>query len=108
VVHVYTLNSNVMSTIVLLSKFKHRDRATIVLDILDTIKWESKGKTKTSIMRAANLNFDQVNKYLDHLLVNGFIRAENSIARQEVARYKLTEKGIRTANLLNSLRETFR
>lgn len=108
VVHMYTCQGNVMGRIVLLSRFKQRDRANIVLDVLDTIRRNPKGKTKTSIMRDANLNFGQVNKYLDHLLVNGLIKTGNPIGTQELVRYKLTEKGVRTASHLHSLRDIFR
>jgi len=79
---------------ILLSNFKYRDRATIIGDILDTIYRDPKGKTKTSIMRATNLNFDQANKYLDHLIVSNIMKATDPLRSQEAARYKLTEKGI--------------
>jgi predicted transcriptional regulator len=77
----------------LISKFKYRDRAAIIRDILETINKDPKGKTKTSIMRAANLNFEQVNRYLDLLLLCDAIKAVNPLRSQEVARYKLTRKG---------------
>ena len=80
---------------ILISKFKYRDRATIVGDILDTIHRDPKGKTKTSIMRGANLNFEQVNKYLDFLTLCDAIRATNPLRSQELARYRLTQKGLK-------------
>lgn len=76
-----------------LSKFKYRDRATIIGNILDTIRREPKGKTKTSIMRDANLNFDQVNTYLQLLILHGIIKPTNPLNGQELGRYKLTSKG---------------
>ncbi len=79
---------------IFLSKFKYRDRATIISDILDAIHRDPKGKTKTSIMRATNLNFDQANKYLNFLTLCDIVRAADPLRSQEVARYKLTEKGI--------------
>jgi predicted transcriptional regulator len=78
----------------LISRFKYRDRATIIRDILETINSDPKGKTKTGIMRAANLNFEQVNKYLDLLLLCDAIKAVNPLRSQEVARYRLTQKGL--------------
>lgn len=79
---------------ILLSSFKYRDRATIIGDILEAIYREPRGKTKTSIMRATNLNFDQANKYLDFLVLCDIVRATDPLRSQEVARYKLTAKGI--------------
>jgi predicted transcriptional regulator len=80
---------------VLISKFKYRDRASIIRDILETISRDPKGKTKTSIMRGANLNFEQVNKYLDFLIVCDAIRAADPLKSQELARYRLTRKGLK-------------
>jgi len=96
---------------ILLSTFKYRDRATIIGDILDALYRDPRGKTKTSIMRATNLNFDQVNKYLDFLILCDIVKATDPLKRQELARYKLTEKGL---NLLKNfdmwqlVLETFR
>ena len=78
---------------ILASGFKYRDRASIVKDILDSINSDSKGKTKTSIMRSANLNFDQVNTYLELLMIKGLIRSAEPLRSQEIARYRLTQKG---------------
>jgi len=83
----------------LLSKFKYRDRATIIGNILDTIHREPRGKTKTSIMRDANLNLDQVNKYLHLLVLCDIVKATDPLNSQELLRYKLTEKGF---NLLRN------
>jgi predicted transcriptional regulator len=80
---------------ILLSKFTYRDRATIIGDILDTIYRDTKGKTKTGIMRATNLNFDQANKYLNFLMVCDIVKATDPLRSQELARYRLTETGIR-------------
>jgi len=80
---------------ILLSKFKYRGRASIMKDILETISSDPQGKTKTSIMRGANLNFGQANKYLDFLMVCDAIRASNPLRSQELARYRLTQKGLK-------------
>ncbi|UCF58614.1 MAG: hypothetical protein JSV15_06010 [Candidatus Bathyarchaeota archaeon] len=96
---------------IFLSKFKYRDRATIVAEILDTIHRDPKGKTKTSIMRAANLNFGQANQYLDHLMLCDIVKATDPLRSQEVARYKLTQKGVsflRNFDMWNIVLETFR
>jgi predicted transcriptional regulator len=76
-----------------LSGFKYRDRTSIIGDILDSINSDPKGKAKTSIMRDANLSLRQVDTYLKHLMVSGLIRATDPIESQEIARYRLTEKG---------------
>ena len=91
---------------ILLSKFKYRDRASIMKDILETISSDPNGKTKTSIMRGANLNFGQANKYLDFLVVCDAIKASNPLRSQELARYRLTQKGLkflRTTEIWNLL-----
>ena len=85
------------------AEFKYRDRTGIVADILDTVKGDSQGKTKTGIMRSANLNFEQLNRYLDVLLLNDYLRAESPLESHEVARYRLTGKGLKLARELDTL-----
>lgn len=91
---------------ILTSRFKYRDRSGIVVDILHTVGYDPKGKTKTSIMRNANLNFGQVNKYLDLLLVHDIIKGEAPPIRngQEKVRYKLTGRGFELLRDLETLR----
>ena len=94
-----------------LSSFKYRDRATIIGDILDTIYRAPKGKTKTGIMRSTNLNFDQANKYLETLVLCDIVRAADPLRSQEVARYRLTAKGVnllKNFNMWQMVLETFR
>ena len=96
---------------IFLSTFKYRDRATIIGDILDTIYRAPKGKTKTSIMRSTNLNFDQANKYLNSLILCDIVKATDPLRSQELARYKLTEKGrslLKNFDLWQLVLETFR
>lgn len=104
----YTSQNVIVSGVILLSQFKYRDRASIIVDILASIARDPKGTTKTSIMRRANLNFGQTNRYLQHLLLSGLIREENPLGKQELCRYKLTSEGFKTVNRLDSLRDTFR
>lgn len=75
--------------------FKKRDRAAIIADILKSVNC-GKGKRKTNIMQSANLNFDQVNKYLDLLLRNGYVILADGY------RYKPTSKGLRLVENLES------
>ena len=79
------------------SEFKYRDRAIIIGDILDSINSDPRGKTKTSIMRGANLSLEQVNKYLYHLVLSGIIETTDPLESQEIARYRLTGKGLKLA-----------
>lgn len=80
---------------IFMSKFKYRDRTSIIKDVLETINGDVKGKTKTSIMRGANLNFEQVNRYLDFLVLSDAIKATNPLRSQELARYRLTQRGLK-------------
>jgi len=86
------------------SRFKYRDRATIIEDILNSINRDPRGKTKTSVMRGANLSFEQTNKYLDLLLLCDVIKAVDPLKSQEDARYRLTEKGFRLVRDFESWR----
>jgi len=85
-----------------LCEFKYRDRVSIISDILMTVKDSSgKGRRKTQIMQSANLNFDQVNKYLAWLISNGYIEAEHS----EIHRgpmYRATSKGLNFVKFLEA------
>jgi len=67
--------------------FKKRDRATIIADIIESIRSHPKGRKKTNIMQSANLSFDQLNKYLDLLLRNGYIIVDGLM-------YKPTSRGL--------------
>ena len=82
---------------ILYSGFKYRDRASIIGEIVDSVAGDPRGKTKTSIMRSANLSLEQTNKYLELLVVCDVLRAFRPLTIQEAARYKLTEKGFRLA-----------
>lgn len=92
---------------ILHSRFKYRDRASIVKDILSSMMSDQRGKTKTSIMRSANLSFEQTNKYLDLLAVHDVIRAVDPLKSQEAARYKLTEKGLKYVKEFETWRYAF-
>jgi len=71
----------------LLFLFKKRDRATIIADILKSIRFNQKGRRKTNIMQAANLSYDQLNKYLDLLISNGYVIVDGHM-------YKPTSRGL--------------
>ncbi len=72
----------------LFSIFKKRDRATIIADILKSIRFNPQGRRKTNIMQSANLSTDQMNKYLDLLIRNGYVIVDGYL-------YKPTSRGLR-------------
>lgn len=86
-----------LSLLLLMSTFRHRDRMTIFAEILKTTKESRNGKKKTNIMRSANLNYHQANKYLHLLLVNGLLCLDSD------DRYKPTKKGLEFVTNLESL-----
>lgn len=81
----------------LASLFEKRDRVTIIVNILETLRDQHKGKRKTNIMQSANLSTNQVRKYLELLYINGLVKKyEDS--------YLVTQKGVeflRTFEQLN-------
>ena len=82
--------------------FKYRDRVSIIGDILKTVKQPSgKGKKKTQIMQSANLNYDQINKYLALLISNGYIKAERSEIHERPV-YRATSKGLNFVETLEA------
>lgn len=80
----------------LLSVFKKRDRANIISDILQSLIRSGMGKRKTQLKQSANLSTDQVNKYLDLLIRNGYIILTDGYL------YKPTPKGLRFLENLES------
>jgi len=67
--------------------FKKRDRVNIIADILKSISYSGRGRRKTNIMQSANLSYDQLNKYLDLLIRNGYVIVEGQM-------YKPTSRGL--------------
>jgi predicted transcriptional regulator len=63
---------------------KRRVRHDIVVGILEAARH---GELKTRIMNKVNLNFKQIEYYLNHLLSKNFIKKEGEI-------YKTTKKGL--------------
>jgi predicted transcriptional regulator len=81
----------------LASTFAKRDRVTIILDILESLRDKHKGKRKTNIMQSANLSTYQVRKYLELLYINGLVKKYGDA-------YQVTHKGLefmRTFEQLN-------
>jgi predicted transcriptional regulator len=67
--------------------FQKRDRVTIIADILKSLNYSKTGRRKTNIMQSANLSYDQLNKYLDLLIRNGYVIVEGQM-------YKPTSRGL--------------
>jgi predicted transcriptional regulator len=85
-----------------LREFKYRDRVSIIGDILETVKNSPrKGKRKTQIMQSANLNYDQINKYLGLLITNGYIEAERSEIHRGLV-YRVTSRGLDFVKVLEA------
>jgi len=81
----------------LASLFEKRDRVTIIVNILEILKDQHKGKRKTNIMQSANLSTNQVRKYLELLYINGLVKKYGDS-------YLVTPKGVeflRTFEQLN-------
>lgn len=76
--------------------FKKRDRATIISDILKSLIHSGIGKRKTRLKQSANLSTEQVNKYLDLLMRNGYVILADGCL------YKPTGKGLRFLQNLES------
>lgn len=67
--------------------FAKRDRVSICLDILETLKNKREGRRKTNIMQSANLSTDQIGKYLELLYLNGMVKKDGNI-------YQVTRRGV--------------
>ena len=78
---------------------RYRDRVEIIAMILQTA---AKGVTKTKIMYAAYLSFQQVNDYLEFLQENDLLQYEN-----EIEHYRVTEKGFRFLRVSNEINDLF-
>ena len=78
---------------------KYRGRLEIIAMILQTA---AENVTKTRIMYAAYLSFQQVNDYLEFMQENDLLQYEN-----ETAFYRITEKGLRVLRLSNEMNDLF-
>ena len=74
--------------------FKYRDRTTIMIDILDTVRNSREGKKKSPIMQSARLNHLQTEKYLNYLIGCGYIVVTNKRT------YLITKEGSRFLQLI--------
>lgn len=90
---------------VLLAQFKNRGRIGIVVDILDSVQRNHpRGRTKTQIMRAARLSYEQTCRYIDFLTLCDYVRGEK--VRQgdrEFVNYHLTPQGFEVFRQLYTL-----
>ena len=79
-----------------LSLFAKRDRVSIIVAILETLKEKREGKRKTNIMQSANLSTEQVGKYLELLYINGLVKQDNGI-------YQVTRRGAEFLDMFERL-----
>jgi predicted transcriptional regulator len=70
-----------------INAFKYRDRATIMSDILKSVRGTNDGRKLTQIMQTANLNYTQTKKYLSYLNNCGYL----VVTERET--YVITERG---------------
>jgi predicted transcriptional regulator len=85
----------------LMSSFGKRDRVTILKDILEAARRSKEGRRKTQLIQSANLNHNQVTKYLNLLLVNGLVISCDD-------KYRITERGLHFVKTLESLNITLK
>jgi predicted transcriptional regulator len=74
--------------------FKYRDRTTIMIDILDTVRNSREGKKKCCIMQSARLNHLLTEKYLNYLVGCGYLGVTNKKT------YAITKDGFRFLQLI--------
>ena len=80
---------------------ERRSKVSILKDILRTIQ-RKEGKAKpTHILYGANLSHDRLKKYLDSLLMEGFIQKMDENGRTF---YTLTEKGTEFLSGFNKMK----
>ena len=71
--------------------------------IAEMLKVGEDGAGKTRIMYGANMSYRQIQKYLGYLVGQGFVD-KMSIGNPSV-NYRITDKGMKLMNLINSLQE---
>jgi len=74
--------------------FKYRDRTTIMIDILDTVKNSRGRKKKSHIMQSTRLNHSLTKKYLNYLIGCGYLVVTNKRT------YLITNEGSRFLQLI--------
>ncbi|OGO19134.1 MAG: hypothetical protein A2144_05980 [Chloroflexi bacterium RBG_16_50_9] len=77
-----------------------RRRSNIQI-IADMLRVGESGAGKTEIMYSANMSFNQIQKYLDYLVNQGFI-AKVSLDNTMVA-YQVTESGLKLLKAIDTL-----
>ena len=75
--------------------FKHRDRATIIADIIGSLVRKPSGVRKSNIKQTANLSTYMLSKYLDLLLLNALVKVDDK------GIYRTTTKGLKLLQDLN-------
>ena len=78
----------------------HRDKITIIRDILEVAKLEEGGITKTAIMYKANLSHDQMKHYVRILTENNLL-----CYNIDTQRFETTEKGLMVIEIYKRLED---
>jgi predicted transcriptional regulator len=90
-----------LSNLFPINLFAKRDRVTIIVTILETLKTKHEGRRKTNIMQSANLSTDQVSKYLELLYINGLVKMDGNI-------YQVTRRGVEFLEIFKRLNLTLK
>ena len=80
----------------------NRRRSNIEI-IADMLRVGENGAGKTKIMYSANMSYNQIQRYLNFLLVQGFI--DKVEVGGAVVTYQLTDSGLKLLKTINSLIE---
>jgi len=78
----------------------NRRRSTFEI-IADMLRVGENGAGKTRIMYSANMSYSQIQRYLDFLILHGFI--EKADMGNPTASYRVTESGMKLLRLIENL-----
>ena len=84
---------------------KYRTRAEIVLSMLRAMKESPQGIKRTRLMYMSFLSYSQVAEYTEFLEQKGLLTSTPSPEPRETFVYRITEKGIKALEPLESIEE---
>jgi len=85
------------------TKPERRSKASILQDILRAIHNKGGKARPTHILYSANLSHDRLKKYLDMLVLNGFIKRQQG----DNTYYEITQKGLEFLSGFNKMKRFF-
>ena len=97
------LNGKMMSVSARKQKVAVGQRRSNIEIIADMLRVGENGAGKTEIMYTANMSYNQIQKYLDYLVNQGFINKVN-IDNTMIA-YQVTESGFKLLKTIDMLME---